>query len=45
MLDFGGSYEDHLHLIEFTHNNSYKLSIKMALLEALLRENADHSVC
>ena len=27
MLDFGGSWEDHLHLVEFSCNNSYQASI------------------
>src|SRR4051812_12496770 len=35
VLDFGGSWEDHLHLIEFAYNNSYQASIGMALFEAL----------
>ena len=25
VLDFGGSWEDHLHLVEFTYNNSYQV--------------------
>ena len=35
MLDFKGSWEDHLHLVEFSYNNSYHASIKMAPFEAL----------
>ena len=35
MLDFGGSWEDHLHLVEFSYNNSYQASIEMAPFEAL----------
>lgn len=35
MLDFGGSWEDHLHLAEFSYNNSYHASIEMAPYEAL----------
>ena len=35
MLDFKGSWEDHLHLVEFSYNNSYQASIKMAPFEAL----------
>ena len=34
-LDFGGSWVDHLPLVEFTYNNSYQASIKMAPYEAL----------
>ncbi|MBM1124178.1 DDE-type integrase/transposase/recombinase, partial [Klebsiella pneumoniae] len=30
VLDFGGSWEDHLHLVEFAYNNSYHSSIGMA---------------
>ena len=30
ILDFKGSWEDHLHLVEFLYNNSYQTSIKMA---------------
>ena len=33
--DFGGSWEDHLHLVEFSYNNSYQASIEMAPFEAL----------
>ena len=35
MIDFKGSWEDHLHLAEFSYNNSYQASIKMAPFEAL----------
>ncbi|XP_070015007.1 uncharacterized protein [Nicotiana sylvestris] len=35
MLDFKGSWEDHLPLIEFTYNNSFQASIQMAPYEAL----------
>ena len=35
MLDIKGSWEDHLHLAEFSYNNSYQASIKMAPFEAL----------
>ena len=35
MLDFKGSWEDHLHLVEFSYNNSYQASIQMAPFEAL----------
>ena len=35
MLDFSGSWEDHLHLVEFSYNNSYQTSIGMAPFEAL----------
>lgn len=34
-LDFRGSWEEHLPLIEFTYNNSYHASIQMAPFEDL----------
>ena len=34
-LDFGGSWDMHLHLIKFFYNNSYHSSIQMAPFEAL----------
>ena len=30
VLDLGGSWEDHLHLVEFAYNNSYQASIEMS---------------
>jgi len=35
ILDFGGSCEQRLPLVEFTYNNKYQTSIGMALYEAL----------
>lgn len=35
MIDFGGNWENGLPLIEFSYNNTYQLSIKMAPYEAL----------
>ena len=35
MIDFKGSWNDHLHLIEIAYNNSYHSSILMAPYEAL----------
>lgn len=35
ILDFGGSWEDHLYLVEFSYNNSFQSSIGMAPFEAL----------
>ena len=34
-LDFGGSWDDHLPLVEFAYNNSYQATIKMPPYEAL----------
>lgn len=36
VIEFEGSWERHLLLIEFTYNNSYQDSIKMAPYEELL---------
>ncbi|GJV97101.1 putative reverse transcriptase domain-containing protein [Tanacetum coccineum] len=35
VIDIGGSWITHLPLVEFSYNNSYHLSIKCALFEAL----------
>ena len=35
MIDFKGSWDDHLPLIEFAYNNSYHSNIQMASYEAL----------
>ena len=35
LMDFGGSWEEHLPLVEFVYNNSYLASIGMAPFEAL----------
>ena len=35
VIDFRGTWDDHLPLTEFLYNNSYHSSIGMALLEAL----------
>ena len=35
MLDFQGTWEDHLPLVEFSYNNSYHTNIGMAPFEAL----------
>nr|GEW82974.1 putative reverse transcriptase domain-containing protein [Tanacetum cinerariifolium] len=35
VMDFGGSWETHLPLVEFSYNNSYHTSIKCAPFEAL----------
>ncbi|KAL5553554.1 hypothetical protein UlMin_040955 [Ulmus minor] len=37
VLDFGGSWNQHLPLIEFSYNNSYQATIGMAPYEALRR--------
>ena len=45
MLDFKGSWEDHLHLAEFAYNNSYQASIKMAPFEALYGRKCRSPLC
>ena len=35
MIDFKGSWDDHLPLIDFAYNNSYHSTIQVALYEAL----------
>ncbi|XP_057479179.1 uncharacterized protein LOC130766528 [Actinidia eriantha] len=45
VLDFGGSWEDHLHLVEFAYNNSYQASIGMAPFEALYGRPCRSPVC
>ena len=37
VLDFKGSWEEHLPLVEFDYNNSYQACIQMAPYEALYR--------
>ena len=41
VLDFGGSWDEHLPLIEFAYNNSYHSSIQMARMKPYMEENAD----
>ena len=38
VIDFKGSWDDHLPLIEFSYNNSYHSNIGMAPFEALCGE-------
>ena len=42
VLDHKGSWEKDLPLVEFTHNNSYQVSIQMALYETLMGGHVDH---
>jgi len=42
MIDSKGSWEDYLHLAEFSYNNSYQASIKIAPFEAPYGRNAGH---
>ncbi|GKG52073.1 putative reverse transcriptase domain-containing protein, partial [Tanacetum coccineum] len=35
VMDFRGSWDVHLPLVEFSYNNSYHFSVRCALFEAL----------
>ncbi|GKB03668.1 putative reverse transcriptase domain-containing protein [Tanacetum coccineum] len=41
VMDFGGSWDTHLPLVEYSYNNSYHTSIKCAPFELMLRGNVD----
>ena len=43
IMDLGGSWNDHLPLVEFSYNNNYYSSIEMALYEALYRRKCRSS--
>ncbi|KAJ9558426.1 hypothetical protein OSB04_013040 [Centaurea solstitialis] len=45
VLDFGGSWEDHLPLIEFAYNNSYHSSIEVAPYEILYGRKCRTPLC
>ena len=44
-LDFGGSWEDHLPLAEFSYNNNYQSSNQMAPYEALYGRKCRSPIC
>jgi hypothetical protein len=44
-LDFGGSWEEHLPLAEFSYNNSYQSSIQMAPFEAIYGRKCRSPIC
>jgi hypothetical protein len=44
-MEFGGNWEDHLPLVEFTYNNSYQATIRMAPYEALYGRKYQTPVC
>ncbi|KAA0047001.1 ty3-gypsy retrotransposon protein [Cucumis melo var. makuwa] len=44
-LEFPGSWDSHLHLMEFAYNNSYQATIGMAPFEALYDKCCRSSVC
>nr|GEZ09129.1 putative reverse transcriptase domain-containing protein [Tanacetum cinerariifolium] len=45
VIDFGGSWDRHLPLVEFSFNNSYHASIKAAPVEALYGQKCRSPVC
>ena len=45
VLDHKGSWEDHLPLVEFAHDNSYQASIQMAPYEALYGRLCRSPIC
>ncbi|XP_076949132.1 uncharacterized protein LOC143621661 [Bidens hawaiensis] len=45
VMDFGGNWDTHLPLIEFSYNNSYHTSIKAAPFEALYGRKCRLPVC
>ena len=45
ILDHKGSWEEHLLLVEFSYNNSYKASIQMAPYEALYGRPCRSPLC
>ena len=45
ILDFGGSWDDHLSLVEFAYNNSYQTSLGMAPYEVLYGRPCRSPLC
>jgi len=45
VIDFGGNWESHLALAEFSYNNSYHSSIDMAPFEALYGRKCRSPIC
>ena len=45
VIDFGGNWDSHLPLIEFSYNNSYHSSIEAAPFEALYGRKCRTPVC
>ncbi|GJY51150.1 putative reverse transcriptase domain-containing protein [Tanacetum coccineum] len=45
MIDFGKGWDRHLPLVEFSYNNSYHTSIKVAQFEALYGQKCRSPVC
>jgi hypothetical protein len=44
-LDFGGSWDEHLPLAEFSYNNNYQSSLKAAPFEVLYGRKCRSPIC
>ncbi|XP_022026681.1 uncharacterized protein LOC110927296 [Helianthus annuus] len=44
-MDFGGSWDDHLPLVEFSYNNSYHSGVQMTPYEMLYRRKCRTPIC
>lgn len=45
MMDFGGSWKNHLHLVDFSFNNSYWAITKMTIFENLYGRKCISPLC
>ena len=45
VIDYEGSWDRHMHLVEFVYNNSFQSSIGMAPYEALYGRKCRTSLC
>ena len=45
VLDFGGSWEDHMPLVEFSYNNNFQTSIEMTPYEAFCGRKCRSPIC
>ncbi|GKF27803.1 putative reverse transcriptase domain-containing protein, partial [Tanacetum coccineum] len=45
VIDFGKGWDRHLPLVEFSYNNSYHTSIKVASFEALYGQKCQSPIC
>jgi len=45
VLEFQGKWEDYLPLVEFSYNNSYRSTIKMAFFEAQYGKKCRTPLC
>ena len=44
-MDFGGSWKDHMPLVEFSYNNNFQTSIGMTPYEALYGRKCISPIC